>query len=585
MPDMAVWYLAHRLFSALAHAHALSDSKGRRTPVIHRDIQPAHIVMSQDAHVRLAGFGIAKISGTAGTTAVGFVKGTPAYMAPEQASGDRITQRVDVYAAGLVVWEMLSGRSVRPPNEVGQGAELLRLIAGRRFEPITSLRQDIPREIAAAIDACLAQSPAKRTIQCHEVERWLEKVVDVEGGRKQLRERMVQLRNANARNAPARRASVSPNKNQPAPMASQSRALSSRFPSVSTRVTGRLSERDEGEAPRSSHRSPPVGNSSFPAPATAADGNKGSTSTGASKQTPLLEMVPAADLSPIKNTPPDPTPSYDALTPPPFGPEADKEVSDFVAKLRRPPGVAPPEDAQVPVKLETNPHPSTGSRLEGGAYAEKLVSSQTHSKSENEQAQPRPSNFGDAVAVKTAQSVERKKTHPSFLYGGMIGFAAVVFLSVGIWFAMRAMANETPPVHSAAMASESPVVSLPEQRVRPAVSVGLAASAAASVTASAAHFDNSEMPPLPEMPSFLGGLFVHGPPEGTVYVTGVPLAETGEWIQIGCNRHYFVRVGSKPGPRGIHGTVWLAAGQSVMIRCMRGVEVAATPRYAAPQRP
>ena len=210
VPDpAAVWYLAHRLFSALAHAHALVDETGKRTPVIHRDIQPAHLVMSQDANVRLAGFGIAKIEGTAGNTAIGFVKGTPAYMAPEQAAGEKVSERVDVYAAGLVVWEMLSGRSVRPPRDVGQGAALLKLIAGRRFDPISSLRRDVPREVAAAIDACLVQSASKRTIRCREVERWLEKVVDVEAGKKELRERLVQLRNANVRTGPSPRGSVS----------------------------------------------------------------------------------------------------------------------------------------------------------------------------------------------------------------------------------------------------------------------------------------------------------------------------------------------------------------------------------------
>ena len=87
------------------------------------------------------------------------------------------------------------------------------------------------------------------------------------------------------------------------------------------------------------------------------------------------------------------------------------------------------------------------------------------------------------------------------------------------------------------------------------------------------------------MPPFLGAVMVKAPPKGTVYISGVPLGETGEWVQISCNKHHFVRVGTKPGPRGLAGTAWLAPGQSVMIRCGVGVTVPATPRYSAPTRP
>jgi serine/threonine-protein kinase len=577
VPDAAVWYLSHRLFGALAHAHALADEKGRRTPVIHRDVQPAHLIVSHDAHVRLAGFGIAKIAGTPGTTAIGFVKGTPAYMAPEQAAGERITERVDVYAAGLVVWEMLSGRSVRPPGDVGHGAELLKLIAGRRFDPIATLRRDIPREVAAAIDACLVPSANKRTIRCREVERWLEKVVDVEAGKKELRERLVQLRNANVRAAPAPRASNAPRASQPPQpvQAQQARALPSRFPGLATRVTGRPSEREEGEAPRSSRRAPSLRASSYPAPPMPSEEEVAEQPGKAPKKT-LLGLAPAAAPSMMKEPSRSAAPSYDAMPPPPM----DEAVSSFVSTLKRPPGV------------ERAPEHRVDNRVAQPAKAERSVAAKPQAASVvavDVVEQP----TGDTTVI-TRRGFDATQ-RGTWMLAGAVGLVVFVGLGVGGWFLARAITSRgdtespaasvglvpvtsgsaAPRVVPAAVTSSPPVV--------PVASAAPRASAQPVATATSASDPGSRWVPMPEnMPRYLGALIVKAPPEGTVYVSGVPLGETGEWIQIGCNRHHFVRVGTKPGPQGLRGTAWLAPGQSVMIRCGTGTEVNGTPRYMVP---
>jgi serine/threonine-protein kinase len=552
VPDTAVWYLSHRLFGALAHAHALIDDKGMPTPVIHRDIQPAHLVVSQDAHVRLAGFGIAKIAGTVGTTAVGFVKGTPAYMAPEQASGEKISQSVDVYAAGLVVWEMLSGRSVVPARDIGHGAELLKLIAGRRFDPISSLRRDIPREMAAAIDACLVPLPAKRTIQCREVERWLEKVVDVEAGKKELRERLVQLRNANVRGAPAPRTSAAPRPSQPPPP----HAMPSRYPGLSTRVTGRPSERVEGESPRSSRRAPSLRASSYPAP-------------------PLSDPAPSPSAKPVKRTlmglapvPPAVTkpeapapdmPSHHAMPPPP----QDAEASRFVAGLKKPPGV----QSARPAPPVVTPQIITDKPLAAIA----AVEVRGHD----------PEPTGDTTIVSRRRFDQAMRRQRVWILGGLGGLAALLAMSVGGYWLLRSVGAPEGPA-----ASDS----VPERPLPAVVATGAPEPAVPVASppvqpAPAASSAPSEVPIPSDMPGYLGAVLVKGPPDGTVYVSGVPLGETGEWIQISCNRHHFVRVGTKPGPQGLRGTSWLSQGQSVLIRCAVGVEVSATPRYPVREGP
>lgn len=548
VPDAAVWYLSHRLFGALAHAHALLDEKGKRTPVIHRDVQPANLIVSHDANVRLAGFGIAKIAGTPATTAVGFVKGTPAYMAPEQAAGEKVTERVDVYAAGLVVWEMLSGRSVRPPGDIGQGAELLRLIAGRRFEPIASLRGDIPREIAAAVDACLIPAAERRTIRCREVERWLEKVVDVEAGKKELRERLVQLRNANVRTT-APRVSAAPRGSQPPhPLpSSQPRAFPSRFPGLATRVTGRPSEREEGEEPRSSRRVPSFRASSYPAPPLASEND---TADAEPKKKTLLGLAPAlpAFTSPMPDRVEPARTSYDAVAPPPM----DVEAASYAATLKTPPGVS------RGVVRETK-----------------------------QDAAPAPveSPAGDTTVI-----TRRKGRVGKWLLLGGVGLVLFGGLGVGGWFLARAFASRGPSAKPTAEMHVEAVVSGEERA--PSVSSALTASSAsvAAVVSAAPvestrrmHEVQEHRPSAPPViPRYLGALLVKAPPEGTVYVSGVPLGETGEWLQLTCNRHHFIRIGTKPGPLGLRGTSWLVPGQSVMIRCGEAMEVSGTPRYFLP---
>lgn len=203
LPDEVVYYVAHRLVSAVAHAHKMVDDDDLKTPVVHRAISPAALQIGWGGEVRLAGFGLAKIMGRSPDTAVGLVKGTPGYMAPEQLRGERITERTDVYQAGLIIWEMLSGN---PPATAGtpqksRQAELVMMMSGPELASVSVLRPSVPREIAAVIDAMLEPSVEKRKISAAEVERWLAKTVDVESGKEMLRERAVVLRGQDVRDS------------------------------------------------------------------------------------------------------------------------------------------------------------------------------------------------------------------------------------------------------------------------------------------------------------------------------------------------------------------------------------------------
>jgi serine/threonine protein kinase len=611
VPDSAVWYLAHRLFAALAHAHAMTNDAGVPTPVIHRDVQPAHIVMSSDGQVRLAGFGIAKIEGTEGTTAVGFVKGTPAYMAPEQARGEKVTERVDVYAAGLVVWEMLSGRPVRPPRDAAHGADLLKLIAGRRFDAITLVRRDIPREIGAAIDACLQVDPKKRGITCAEVERWLDKVVDVDAGRRELRERLVELRSATLRatrltTLSGRTASGIP-RCMPPESSSSSQvpgARPSRFPGLATRVTGRPSELADGDSPRRSSRRPPPlrsAQSSRPVPPWGGDEDEAADqgTMPASRRSAGVPGKAPSSLGMRSILGPEPSP-------PPLPIERRKQL----APAQQPVAAAP--DAAI----DSAPGPAASGAASAGqtdviaetqAFVARLrVPPGVQATPSQAPATARPASRAPAEATDRSRDTTPISRRPMInrrpqlaMIGGAAAALLVSLIVAGGALALRSRqpvasvdsvgGEPTARVLAAAVASSlatdgpesaATVTAAPSETVVPGRRAATKAEPADTPAGAGAS-----IPPAPPALVGIGWLYMHAPPEGTVYVSGVPTGETDEWVRVVCGKSHFIRVGTKPGRRGLAAVSWLAPGQSLLVRCGAPMQATATPRYPVPERP
>ena len=143
--------------TAIAVTRALKSAHDHG--VIHHDLKPGNLLVTDDGTVKLADFGIAKLFGGDAHTAQGNFVGTADYMAPEQASGKLVDQRVDLYALGLVMFAMLAGR---PPF---RGLHLSEVIEKQRKEKpprIASLVEDVPAELDELIDRLLAKKPATR---------------------------------------------------------------------------------------------------------------------------------------------------------------------------------------------------------------------------------------------------------------------------------------------------------------------------------------------------------------------------------------------------------------------------------------
>jgi serine/threonine protein kinase len=167
MPPVEVLGIASKLASALAEAH--------NRHVLHRDIKPGNILIDDHGEPYLADFGLARLIGEHGLTRHGVFVGTPHYASPEQVTLEPLDERSDIYALGLVIFEMATGRR---PFEADTVAEVLAMQRSATPPDPASIAPAIPGELAALTLRCLAKEPAHRVVGARELEQALLRIAD-----------------------------------------------------------------------------------------------------------------------------------------------------------------------------------------------------------------------------------------------------------------------------------------------------------------------------------------------------------------------------------------------------------------------
>jgi predicted Ser/Thr protein kinase len=152
-------FIASEVCKGLSYAHGLKDQSDQPLGIVHRDISPPNILLSEQGEVKIADFGLAKARSQVEHTDPGFVKGKFGYLSPEAAYGEAIDPRTDIFAVGIVLWEMLAGRRLFQGQT---DLKTLDLVRKARIPELTLFNADVPPDLETIIYKALARDKSAR---------------------------------------------------------------------------------------------------------------------------------------------------------------------------------------------------------------------------------------------------------------------------------------------------------------------------------------------------------------------------------------------------------------------------------------
>lgn len=179
LPYEVCLYIGYQAAAGLGYAQRLTDERGLRMDIVHRDISPGNVMVGYDGQVKVLDFGVARMNETEGMrTQTGTLRGKFAYMSPEQTLGESLDARSDVFSLGTVLYELLTGSNCfRADNPI---ATLDRV---QRVRPVPPSRgnRSVPQSIDRILARCLAKDRRRRFPDCAALEEALGELLDKEG--------------------------------------------------------------------------------------------------------------------------------------------------------------------------------------------------------------------------------------------------------------------------------------------------------------------------------------------------------------------------------------------------------------------
>jgi serine/threonine protein kinase len=179
LPPRLIARIMNDSLAGLHAAHELRDGSGQFIGLVHRDFSPQNILVGIEGVARLADFGVAKAASRTVRTKTGLVKGKVAYMSPEQARGHKVDRRCDVWAAGVVVWELITGRKLYDHED-----DVATLLSVVTEEPprLASVMQGVPPALDEAVAYALTSDVNNRCPSAEAFRCLLESAWDECGG-------------------------------------------------------------------------------------------------------------------------------------------------------------------------------------------------------------------------------------------------------------------------------------------------------------------------------------------------------------------------------------------------------------------
>jgi eukaryotic-like serine/threonine-protein kinase len=174
LPYRIVGAIINSVLTGLHAAHEAKNERGEPLGIVHRDMSPQNVLVGADGNIRVFDFGIAKAAGRAQDTRQGQFKGKLAFASPEQLGGSQVERRADIYAAGVILWELVTNRRMFKADDEMQ---LLAMVREGRIEPPSRYCGDLPPGLEAIIQRALATDPAFRFPTAREMAIALEEVL------------------------------------------------------------------------------------------------------------------------------------------------------------------------------------------------------------------------------------------------------------------------------------------------------------------------------------------------------------------------------------------------------------------------
>jgi len=586
LSDAAKAYVGREIASALVHAHAARDENGKPMPIVHRGLHPEHVLLGWDGQVRLSGFGLGKILGRSPDTVITQKNVAPGFKAPEQLRGEAVTPKADVYGLGLFLWSLFTGQ--KPSDK------------GIRPARLSTIRGDLLKSVANAIDAALETSVAKRPASCRDIEMALGLVPGIETGRDELCEKLDLVRESRPNPDSAARPSLTSVSRPRIPLQS----IRPSQPAISS--IERLSSMPPAPLPsiRPAVSLPPIlfddvqPKSVYPLlKALAEKVPKPDSGIPKAPRLPHLESPPSsARGAPSERVPRSGVPKLAIATPLDLDSKAPAPRTEWMASV-------PDEDAFE--KLFDEVTSRSPDELEaagiGQGGGEKSPESAKKSRRRAEYADTMPMQAVTSMPTPNNAAIESKplvspplgppptQTTKAVRFGPRPeapappklkrGFApppvphpqskrpsvimlAGVFGMVAIGAALLVMAFSDKPKETRHGAASASAIAAASAKNAPVPSAKASAKPITSPAASAE-------PPPPPLPYGQGYITVVYSGDATVYVSGRKLGQTNTRLQNRCGR-YFVRIArSSDGPY----PEWLSAGESVAIPCQDSVKV------------
>ena len=153
-----ILHIISQICAGIDYAHNLKDYHGKPLNIIHRDIGPHNIFITYNGQVKIIDFGIAKAAIHNTTTQIGSIKGKLAYMSPEQANGEKIDHRSDIFAVGIILYELVTEKQMF----TGDTFQVFPKVREADFEPAVNINGLLPEELYRILDLALAKNPKNR---------------------------------------------------------------------------------------------------------------------------------------------------------------------------------------------------------------------------------------------------------------------------------------------------------------------------------------------------------------------------------------------------------------------------------------